>query len=1419
MSLRTNSGLIELFEYSSPTDPIPNQLMAERIQQGSSGTPITLREYEYTSRTAQGTTIYPISKLIVYPNDNGTGALETTFSYLWHSSTNRIQQRTTTFPAVPGSQNGSNVAATLTEQFDTYGNLLWRRDERGVITRQEFDAALGVVTRLVQDVDTSIETGVPLGWSTVSGFGLNLITDFEHDNLGRQTRSLCPEHSIAIAGVPTQIRTAQWMAYWVDSFGKEIRTGQGYFKVSGSTETLINPVSILKESHQGTLLEEIQAVQGWPIGSSSPPEEVAGPVSPDENAFPQESYVHWTTYQYANCCQLVSSRRYHAIPDFGTGSEGTHYDQTRFSYDTMGRRNRVQSPGGTITFTVYDARSQELETWIGTNDDGATEDDPTGGGFEPENDMVILSANQYDNGLVGRDGNLTQVTQYVSDSVTRVTSYLYDFRNRQTAIDGEIDFYQITTFDNLDRATLVERRNTSSGGTLLSRNETKYDNRGRPFQAIVHGVDPTSGSITGSQVRDFTYDQGANLIRQEPAGAMNFLEFDYDGLGRRTEERKPLGITTQYTFDNGGNLTATTDPMNETWTQGFDGIGRLVRSSNPLNQSAIYGFNYAGYQTTVTNPLSETTATNFDAAGRVTSIADPLNEVTTFTYDPEDNRTSVTDPNNLTTEYEYNERNWLVKVTDPAGHEVSYEYNRVGEKTKETDAKGHDTTFAFDALGRKTSITDRLNYTTTFAWNALGLQASLTDAQSQTTSYEYDPYQRLYRTIWPDHTPSTAPGDANYGITQIEYDSLNRILLTTDQLGDTITHSYDAAGRLLTKDYRTRVNSPSGTISDSDTFTYNANSQILTAVCGRYNNTVTRTYDAANRKSSESLTISGKTYTSVTQYNAAGRVSKLIYPDASEVTRTYTARGELSTISLNATTIDTRTYDDGGRLTSSSYNNGVSEARTYNLDSTLASISFTGAAIGNLGYTWDANHNKTSETISGVMSGYGFTAGYDDEDRLTSWDRADTNLDQAWNLSAVGNWNSFTENASTQVRTHSAANEILTAASQNVLHDPKGNVTLLPTSLTTHPSPLAMKWDFNNKLHAADTDNDSVDDVFFLWDALGRRVGRTDSSSTTIYFQDGEQTLADYIAGANANAPIYNYVWGSYIDELVLRTSSSGNLYYHRTQQYSINAVTTSAGAVAERYAYTAYGQPTILNASATPIASSAIGNRYMYTGREWDATLGLYHYRARWMSGIAGRFLGRDPIGYHGTSNLMIFAKGNPLTLLDPTGLQTIEPLFPENQNPPPPFEPLFPQWPSPSPPPPRAPLFPRDRLPLSEEDLRFSDPARVIFDPRWPLIDPRTGTEIPTDFRNIDESKLPVVEVFKNVFCKELEEIRDRLKEMRESIKDQLKDNFPLRRRPSVTSPNPTRSIPWLPKKEDADYDVKLKKDEIIFIIEIRF
>ena len=343
--------------------------------------------------------------------------------------------------------------------------------------------------------------------------------------------------------------------------------------------------------------------------------------------------------------------------------------------------------------------------------------------------------------------------------------------------------------------------------------------------------------------------------------------------------------------------------------------------------------------------------------------------------------------------------------------------------------------------------------------------------------------------------------------------------------------------------------------------------------------------------------------------------------------------------------------------------NGITETRTYSNDNLLTAINYSNTSLGDLTYTWDTNENKTSESISGTMSGYGFTQSgtvYDDEDRLTGYARSNSSLTQSWSLTSVGDWSSVTTNGTAQSRTHGPTHELLTAGGQTVNTDVKGNITLLPTALSSLASTaLGMSWDFDNKLKSVDVGNDSSTDVEYKYDALGRRVARVGSSGSYVYVQSDQQTIADYGVGDAPSSPPYRYVYASYIDEPVVRkgAGTGGTIhYYHRNQQYSITAVTTSTGAIAERYAYSAYGEPTILDGSGSPLANqaSSFGNRYTYTGREWDATVGLHHFRARWMSPKTGRFLARDPIGYRGSPfDLYEMLDSRPIDRTDALGLQ----------------------------------------------------------------------------------------------------------------------------------------------------------------------
>jgi len=124
-----------------------------------------------------------------------------------------------------------------------------------------------------------------------------------------------------------------------------------------------------------------------------------------------------------------------------------------------------------------------------------------------------------------------------------------------------------------------------------------------------------------------------------------------------------------------------------------------------------------------------------------------------------------------------------------------------------------------------------------------------------------------------------------------------------------------------------------------------------------------------------------------------------------------------------------------------------------------------------------------------------------------------------------------------------------------------------------------------------------------------------------------EQATTQTAATVQSTTAKRQYVFGSYVDEPVMMVSGAGTKhYFHQNHLYSVAAMTSSTGAVVERYRYDAYGKRTVTNAAGTPIAASTIGQQRGFTGYYLDAETGLYYARARMYSVGIGRFIGRDP-------------------------------------------------------------------------------------------------------------------------------------------------------------------------------------------------
>jgi len=236
-------------------------------------------------------------------------------------------------------------------------------------------------------------------------------------------------------------------------------------------------------------------------------------------------------------------------------------------------------------------------------------------------------------------------------------------------------------------------------------------------------------------------------------------------------------------------------------------------------------------------------------------------------------------------------------------------------------------------------------------------------------------------------------------------------------------------------------------------------------------------------------------------------------------------------------------------------------------------------------------------------------------------------------------------------------------------------------NMTTDHNNYEYLYDYENRLVKI---TDGVYDIAeYTYDALGRRIemktydsGQVDSV-TRYYYNNNWQVLAetDYDSSGPTEIQLRDYIYGNYIDEVLIMTDDSdAEHYYGHDHIFSVVALIEPDGDVEERYEYDAYGKPTISNAGFTQTYdTSQFGNPYMFTSRRVDSLdsddLQLQYNRNRYYDYHTGRWLTHDPLGvtpngylanstlepkkqYRYGTNLYEYVKSIPSNLIDPFGL-----------------------------------------------------------------------------------------------------------------------------------------------------------------------
>jgi len=101
----------------------------------------------------------------------------------------------------------------------------------------------------------------------------------------------------------------------------------------------------------------------------------------------------------------------------------------------------------------------------------------------------------------------------------------------------------------------------------------------------------------------------------------------------------------------------------------------------------------------------------------------------------------------------------------------------------------------------------------------------------------------------------------------------------------------------------------------------------------------------------------------------------------------------------------------------------------------------------------------------------------------------------------------------------------------------------------------------------------------------------------------------------------------------------------------TVRDLADAAGEVLDHIVYDSFGN---VLAESNPAA----GDRFRFTGREFDAATGQYYYRARYYDGTIGRFTSEDPLGLSaGDVNLYRYVSNRPTAASDPSGREPVPP------------------------------------------------------------------------------------------------------------------------------------------------------------------
>ena len=597
-------------------------------------------------------------------------------------------------------------------------------------------------------------------------------------------------------------------------------------------------------------------------------------------------------------------------------------------------------------------------------------------------------------------------------------------------------------------------------------------------------------------------------------------------------------------------------------------------------------------------------------------------------------------------------------VTDEAGVERTNTYDGLGrlKQVVENGIGSAVTSYTYDVQGNLTGVTQNGGaQTRSFGYDSLGRLSTAANPESGTTCYGL-------------LSGATCVGSIS-GVA-VGYDGNGNLLNRTDGRGIVTTMTYDALNRLTGKTY-----SDFGGANPTPwvTYLYQGTTDFLSSEFSNASGYSWSNYDALGRPGAGTQTTAGQPYAfSSVVWTPTGQIASITYPSGRVVKTSFDAAGRISGVGLNGNPTayaGSTSYAAHGGLISMAMGDGLT--RTFGYNRRLQTGSVGAGSLLNLGLNWNANGTLGSQTI-GRPGGFSATQSYnyDGVNRLTYV--AESNGVQNWNQTYIYD---------------NVGNRAVAASGTSGLAGPSNYTP--QTTLTASPPPgSTTNWPYNpatNQWAAPAATHDVAGNMTALrtqtmtFDAESRMIGWSDSSPSAsvavAYDGDGRRVTKVSTAGTTVTTTTYVYdPAGNLAAEYGGSAPTTQTLYLTQDHLGSTRLVTTTGGVCVGAHDYLPFGEeiPQSLWGRGSVPCYGQTDTAMKFTGQERDNETapggsgqnGLDNYLARFMASGQGRFLSPDPAGNFVADltnpqswNMYSYALNNPLTFVDPSGLDPCPP------------------------------------------------------------------------------------------------------------------------------------------------------------------